>query len=138
MKAKKIKKELKKESTGFVSEFKEFITRGNVVELAVGLTVGTAFTTVVKSLVDNLVMPVIGLVLSGEEIARQYVALDGNNYDSLEVAELAGAPLLKYGQLISDFLDFIIIALAIFVVIKVVTGLRKKEEESKDNKKASN
>lgn len=109
-------------------EFKEFILRGNVIELAVGLTVGAAFTTLVKSLVDNVVMPPIGLLLSGEAFAELYINLSNQSYESLAAAEEAGAPVLKYGQFIGDLLNFVIIALVIFFLIKVVNRFYRRAE----------
>lgn len=107
----------------FAQEFRDFIKRGNVVELAVGLTVGAAFTKLVNSAVINLIMPLISIFLSGQTFAKLYISLNGIAYESLEAAEAAKAPVLKYGQLISDLLDFLIIALAIFIAIKVATRL---------------
>lgn len=107
-----------------IDEFREFITRGNVIELAVGLTVGTAFTKLVNSFVTNLIMPIVGLFLKGESFRDLYIALNGEKYENIQAAEAAKAPLLKYGQLISDSLDFVIIAAAIFLMIKVVNKIK--------------
>lgn len=108
------------ERKSLLEEFKEFILRGNVIELAVGLTVGTAFTALIKSLVDNVIMPPIGLLLSGEAFAELYVNLSGQTFESLAAAEEAGAPILKYGLFLSDLINFLIIALVIFFLIKVM------------------
>lgn len=107
----------------FFEEFKEFILRGNVIELAVGLTVGTAFTKVVNSLVTNLLMPIIGLLLKGETFSQFFLSLDGKYYESLQAAVDAKAPILRYGQMIADLIDFIIIALAIFFVVKLMNRI---------------
>lgn len=119
-KADKEKKE-EKETKSFSKEFVEFITRGNVVELAIGLTVGVAFTNLVNSLVQNLIMPLVGALLQGDAFADLYIALNGESYQSLADAEEASAPILKYGLVISDILDFFIIAFVIFLVIKFLT-----------------
>lgn len=127
---KKIKAELNETAEftrGFLDEFKDFILRGNVVELAVGLTVGAAFTAFVSSLVNNILLPLIGLILSGESFADLYIALDGEEYESLEVAKAASAPLLKYGQFISDTIDLLIIGLVVFLIVRVL--VKKREEE---------
>lgn len=126
-------KEEKKEKSSFGKEFLEFISRGNVVELAVGLTVGVAFTNVVNSLVDNIVLPIIGAILKGEAFQNLFVSLDGKTYNSLADAQAASAPIIKYGAVISDFIDFIIIAFVIFLVIKFLAkaNIYKTDKDGK-------
>ncbi len=120
----KDKKDQPEEKKTLWTEFKEFIARGDVIELAVGLTVGVAFTTLVRSLVDNVIMPPLGLVLNGEAFKELYVNLSSTTYENLAAAEAAGAPVLKYGQFISDAINFLIIAVVIFLIIKMITSLR--------------
>ncbi len=110
-------------------EFREFVVRGNVIELAVGLTVGASFTTVVKSLVSNIILPPIGLILQGSSFNQLYIPLTGETYANLEAAEAAGAPLLKYGQFISDIIDFLLIAIAVFVLVRVATKVNAQFEK---------
>lgn len=117
-------KKEKSKKKSLLQEFQEFIARGDVIELAVGLTVGVAFTTLISSLVNNIVMPPIGLILNGESFADLYLNLSGTAYESLAAAEEAGAPVLKYGQFLSDLTNFLIIAIVIFFVIKAITALR--------------
>ncbi len=117
-------KEKIQESKSIVEEFKDFISRGNVIDIAVGLTVGTAFTKVANSLVSNIIMPPIGLILGGSAFTDLFVSLDGKLYGTLLEAEAASAPILKYGQFISDLVDFFVIALAIFVVVKVAIRIQ--------------
>lgn len=116
---------------GFISEFKTFITRGNVIDLAVGVIIGGAFQAIVKSLVDDIVMPVISLLTKGVDFANKFIALDGVDYATLEEAQAAGAAVLTYGNFISAVLNFLIMAFVIFLFIKGInklSNLKKKEE----------
>ena len=118
---------------GFMAEFKKFIMRGNVIDLAVGVIIGGAFQAIVKSLVDDIVMPVIGLATKGLDFANWFVALDGKEYETLAAAQEAGAATLSYGNFISAILNFLIMAFVIFCFIKVINTInekaKKKEEE---------
>ena len=117
---------------GFIGEFKEFLIKGNVVDMAVGFIFGAAFSTVVKSLVNNVVMPPIGLLLGKVDFSALYVALDGKTYDSLKAAEEAGAPIIKYGVFINDLISFVILGLVIFVGIKAINKMKREEKEEKE------
>ncbi len=118
---------------GFMAEFKKFIMRGNVIDLAVGVIIGGAFQAIVKSLVDDIVMPVISLATKGLDFANWFVALDGKEYETLAAAQEAGAATLSYGNFISAILNFLIMAFVIFCLIKVINTInektKKKEEE---------
>ncbi len=118
---------------GFMAEFKKFIMRGNVIDLAVGVIIGGAFQAIVKSLVDDIVMPVISLATKGLDFANWFVALDGKEYETLAAAQEAGAATLSYGNFISAILNFLIMAFVIFCFIKVINTInekaKKKEEE---------
>ena len=109
----------------FMSEFKEFAMRGNVVDLAVGVIIGAAFGKIVDSLVKDIVMPVVGVVVGGVDFRHLYVNLSSQSFETMEAAEKAGAPLVKYGQFINTAIDFIIIALAIFVAVKAINKLKR-------------
>lgn len=111
----------------FLREFKEFAMRGNVVDLAVGVIIGGAFGKIVDSLVKDVVMPVVGRMLGGVDFRHLYINLGDKTFETLEAAEKAGAPLVKYGAFINTTIDFIIIALAIFVAIKVMNRLKRDE-----------
>lgn len=119
---------------GFFGEFKKFIMRGNVIDLAVGVIVGGAFQAIVKSLVDDVVMPVISLATKGINFADLFIALDGNEYATLTAAQEAGAATLNYGNFISAILNFIIMAFVVFVLVKTINTVadksKKKEEEA--------
>jgi len=115
----------------FAKEFKEFISRGNVLDLAIGVIIGGAFGKIVSSLVDDIIMPLIGLATGGVDFTQKYIALDGNTYESLAKAKESTA-VFAYGNFIQNIVDFLIIALVIFIVIKNVNkvqSLGKKEEE---------
>lgn len=114
----------------FFQEFKEFAMKGNVLDMAVGVIVGGAFGKIVTSLVSDLFMPVIGLVTGGHNIAGLFYALDGNQYDSIEAAQQAGVGTLNYGAFFQNVIDFLIIALCIFLFVKLINkALPKKKEE---------
>ncbi len=121
-----------------LKEFKEFIARGNVIDLAVGVVIGGAFTSIVNSLVNDIIMPFVSLITGGIDFSNWFVALNGESYETLEAAKEAGAATLNYGNLISVIINFIIVAFVIFLVIKAINKasektkkLAKKEEEKK-------
>ncbi len=113
---------------GFISDFKAFIMKGNIIDLAVAVIIGAAFGKIVTSLVDDIIMPVVGLLLGGIDFSRQFFALDGNSYESLEAAKEAGAATLTYGNFIQVIINFLIIAFSIFVILKAYERSRKKKE----------
>ncbi len=119
---------------GFFGEFKKFIMRGNVIDLAVGVIVGGAFQAIVKSLVDDVVMPVISLATKGINFADLFIALDGGEYATLAAAQEAGAATLNYGNFISAILNFLIMAFVVFLLVKGINTVaeksKKKEEEA--------
>lgn len=117
---------------GFAAEFKKFIMRGNVIDLAVGVIVGGAFQAIVKSLVDDIVMPVISLATKGLNFTNWFYALDGNTYTTLEEAQAAGAAVISYGNFISAVINFLIMAFVVFLLVKGINAVadraKKKEE----------
>jgi large conductance mechanosensitive channel len=112
-----------------LQEFKEFALRGNVVDMAVGIVIGAAFSTIVRSLVDDIIMPPLGLVTGGVDFSNMFVALDGQHYPSLAAARQAGAPTLNFGVFINNVISFVIVAFALFMAIKAMNRLRRKQEE---------
>lgn len=108
----------------FMTEFKEFAIKGNMIDMAVGIVIGVAFGKVVESLVKDVIMPPIGMLLGGVNFSQLHLNLSSQVYPSMEAAELAGAPLLKYGSFINSLVDFFIIALAIFVVVKAINKMK--------------
>ena len=111
-------------------EFKEFIAKGNVMDMAVGIILGAAFTTIVKSLVGDVLMPIIGVFTSGVDFADLFIPLDGNCYDSLEAAKEAGAAVVSYGVFINAMINFLIVAFVVFILVKNVNKMKRKEEEA--------
>ena len=111
----------------FLTEFKEFAMRGNVVDLAVGVIIGGAFGKIVDSLVKDIVMPIVGRLLGGVDFRHLYLNLGDKTYETLEAAEKAGAPLVKYGAFINTMIDFLIIAFAIFVAVKAINKLKRAQ-----------
>lgn len=109
----------------FTSEFKAFAMKGNVVDLAVAVIIGAAFGKIVDSLVKDIVMPVIGQLVGGVDFKELYINLGSTAYATLELAEKAGAPLIKYGLFINAIVNFLIIALAIFVAVRAINKLKK-------------
>jgi large conductance mechanosensitive channel len=109
-------------------EFKKFAMRGNVVDMAVGIIIGAAFGKIVSSAVNDLIMPVIGMLIGGVDFSNLFINLGGVSYETLAAAEAAGAPIIKYGVFINTILDFIIVAFAIFVAIKAMNQLQKQKE----------
>ena len=109
-------------------EFKKFAMRGNVVDMAVGIIIGAAFGKIVSSAVNDLIMPPIGMLLGGVDFSNLFINLGGVSYETLAAAEAAGAPVIKYGVFINTVLDFIIVAFAIFVAIKMMNKLQKEGE----------
>jgi len=107
---------------GMMKEFKQFAMRGNVVDMAIGIVIGAAFGAIVKSLVADVVMPPIGLLLGGMDFADMGIVIK-------EATETAEAVIVKYGVFINTVIEFVIIAFAIFLVIKGMNNLKKKEEE---------
>ncbi len=108
-----------------IKEFREFIMRGNVMDLAVGVIIGGAFGKIVSSLVSDVIMPPIGLLLNGVDFANLFVSLNGQAYATLAEAQAAGAPTLNYGNFISAVIDFLIVGLVIFLLIRALNRMQK-------------
>ena len=113
---------------GMVGEFKAFIARGNVLDLAVAVVIGAAFGKIVTALVDGMIMPVVGLAMGGVDFAQLYVALDGQAYASLAAAQEAAAPVVTYGAFIQTIVDFLVVAFVIFLVVKAYNRMNKPAE----------
>ena len=103
-----------------IKEFKEFIMRGSVLDLAIGIIIGAAFAAVVNSLVNDIIMPPIGYLLGGVNFADLFISLDGQAYDSLVAAQDAGAATINYGLFINAIIVFLVVAFVIFMIIKAV------------------
>src|SRR5258706_5339453 len=123
---KKFGKELD-EGKNFLKEFKKFATRGNVIDLAVGVIVGTAFGKIVTSLVGDVIMPTVGMILGKVDLKKLYIALDHKTYASLDAAEAAKAPVLAYGRFCQSVVDFVIVAFIIFIAIRQINRFSKPQ-----------
>ncbi|MFQ9514439.1 MAG: large conductance mechanosensitive channel protein MscL [Eubacterium sp.] len=111
-----------------LKEFKEFAIKGNMIDLAVGVIIGGAFNSLVTSLVDNIIMPLISIVAGKLDFSNWFLALDGNHYATLAEAQKAGAATLNYGTFISGFINFLIMAFVVFLFVKGMNTLRRKSE----------
>lgn len=107
-----------------LKEFRDFIARGNVVDLAVGIVIGAAFGKIVNSFVEDVLMPPIGLLLGKVDFANLFIDLSGKGYESLAAARAAGAPTLNYGLFLNSIISFLIIAWAVFLVVKATNKIR--------------
>ncbi|MDD2648623.1 MAG: large conductance mechanosensitive channel protein MscL [Eubacteriales bacterium] len=111
-----------------LKEFKDFAMRGNVIDLAVGMMIGSAFGKIVSSVVNDLIMPLIGALIGGIDFQNLFVALDGKDYATLAAAKEAGASTFNYGTFIQTVVDFLIIAVCIFIFVKLINKLKKPVE----------
>ncbi|MDA8365136.1 MAG: large conductance mechanosensitive channel protein MscL [Gammaproteobacteria bacterium] len=110
-----------------LDEFKKFIMRGNVVDLAVGIIIGGAFGKIVSSLVSDVMMPPLGMLMGNVDFSSLFISLSSKHYPTLAAAKLAGAPTINYGLFINSVIDFIIVSAAVFGVVKVLSKLHKQE-----------
>jgi len=115
----------------WLAEFKKFIMRGNVIDLAVGIVIGAAFTTIVGSLVEDLINPIIGLLIGGIDFSNLFIVLSGERKPSLEATRAGGAVVLAIGVFINAIIKFLIVAMAIFWLLKVLTKLKVREDAAK-------
>ena len=114
----------------FFEEFKAFALKGNVIDLAVGVMIGGAFGNITSSLVNDIFMPLIGLLTGGLDFSSLFIALDGKHYDTLQAAADAGAATLNYGKFITTVVDFALIALCVFLFVKFMNRLVPKKAEA--------
>ena len=112
-----------------LEEFKKFLIGGNMVDMAVGFIFGGAFGTVIKSLVDNVIMPPVGMLMGGVDFSQMFVNLSDKEYATMEALEKAGAPAIKYGQFINDIISFVILGFVLFMMIKAYNKLKTAEPE---------
>ena len=113
-------------------EFREFAMKGSVVDLAVGIIIGTAFGAIVKSLVDDVLMPVVGVLLGGADYSNHFYVIKGSvpgNATTVEAARAAGASVVAYGKFVNNILTFFIVAVAVFLLVKGINLLRRRQEQ---------
>ncbi len=113
-----------------IKEFREFIARGNVMDMAIGIIIGAAFGKIVASLVNDLVMPAIGLIAGKIDFSNLFIDLSGKHFKTLAAAKAAGAATINYGVFISTVLDFVIIAFVVFLMVKGINRMKRKQEEA--------
>ncbi|MGH9792226.1 MAG: large conductance mechanosensitive channel protein MscL [Candidatus Acidiferrales bacterium] len=118
-----------------LKEFKEFAMRGNVLDMAIGIIIGAAFGRVVTSMVNDILMPPIGLLLGRMDFSNLFVNLSGGAYDSLAAAQQAGAPTLNYGLFLNQVIAFLIVAFAVFLIVKQVNRMKRTEAPPAPNTK---
>jgi large conductance mechanosensitive channel len=111
-----------------LAEFRKFIARGNVLDLAVGIIIGAAFGTVVKSLVDDIIMPPIGLMMAGVDFSNLFVDLSATGIASVAAAKEAGVPTINYGIFINNVISFVIVAFSVFLIVRVMNRLQREDE----------
>ena len=116
-----------------LKEFKDFAMKGNFVDMAVGIVIGAAFSTIVKSFVDDIIMPVVGLLTGGVDFANLFAVIknpvEGATYATLDAAKEAGAVTINYGVFVNAFITFLIVAFALFIVVKGMNEAKKRMEE---------
>ena len=117
---------------GIIKEFKEFALKGNMVDMAVGIIIGAAFGTIVTSLVNDVMMPPLGKLMGNVDFSDMFINLSDGEYQSLEAAETAGAPVIAYGKFINSLINFFIVAAAVFVMVKMINTARKKFEQEEE------
>jgi large conductance mechanosensitive channel len=120
---------------GMLKEFREFAVKGNVMDMAVGLIIGAAFGKIVTSLVNDVIMPPIGLLMGKMDFSSLFVSLTGEHFDTLKAAKDAGAATINYGAFINTVIDFVIVAFVIFLVIKQINRLKREAPPSAPNTK---
>ena len=113
---------------GFFKDFKASLMKGDVLSLATAVVIGAAFGKVVTSAVDDLVMPIVGLITGGMDFTKKFIALDGNTYADLAAAKTAGASVITYGNFVQALINFVIISLFIFTILRAAEKAKKKEE----------
>jgi large conductance mechanosensitive channel len=118
-------------------EFTKFIARGNVIDLAVGIIMGAAFTAIVNSLVNDVIMPPIGVILGGVDFSSLFITLSGGPYPSLAAAQQAGAATINYGLFINAIIKFLIVSLAVFILVKQVNRLYQMVMKEKEKAPAT-
>jgi len=115
-------------------EFKEFAVKGNAIDLAVGVIIGAAFGKIVTSLVDDIIMPPLGYLIGKVDFPSLFIALDSGNYASLKAAKDAGAPVIAYGNFLNTSLNFLLVAFAVFLLVKQINRFKRGEEPEPESK----
>ncbi len=109
---------------GILKEFKKFAVKGNMIDMAVGIVIGAAFTTVVKSMVDDIIMPIVGQLTGGVDFSQLFFVMDGGQYESLAAAQEVGAATINYGLFINSLVAFLIVAWVLFIIVKAMNKMK--------------
>lgn len=117
-----------------LKEFKEFALKGNMIDLAIGVIIGGAFNKIVTSLVNDIIMPILSLLIGKLDFTNLFISLNGEHYDTLAAAQTAGVATVNYGTFIAGVIDFLIMAFVIFILVKQLNKLHKKPEEAPKEK----
>lgn len=126
-----MKESVKQKPVSLWKEFKEFAFKGNMIDLAIGIIIGAGFNDLVQSFVKDIIMPPVGKVLGNVDFTSLYINLSDKHYSSLQAAERAGAPVIRYGLFFNQLINFIILAITIFLVLKLFLGYKAQSEEKK-------
>jgi len=118
-----------------LEEFKKFLIKGNMVDMAVGFIFGAAFATLIKSLVANIIMPPVGMLLGNVDFSQLFMALDGKAYESLAALDKAGAPALKYGLFMNDAISFLILGGVMFMLVRAYNKMKEPEPKAEATEK---
>jgi len=118
-----------------LKEFKEFALKGNVIDLAIGIIIGAAFTSVVNSFVNDILMPLIGLVIGKIDFSNMFISLNGQSYATIAAAKAAGAPTWNYGLFLNSVINFLIVAFVVFLVVKQINRLKREPAPAEPNTK---
>ena len=127
---------LKKDGRGFLQDFTSFLAQGRSVDLAVGIIIGGAFATIISSLVSDVMMPLVGLMTGGIDLTGAFVSLNGVEYATLADATAAGAPTLSYGAFLQNVINFMMLALCVFLMVRLIGKLGHKQAEASAPKPA--
>ena len=116
-----------------LNEFRQFIMRGNVVDMAIGIVIGAAFNNLIQSFVDNVLMPPVGMLLGRVQFSDLYVDLSGQGFATLAEAEAVSAPIIRYGLFITELINYLIIAFVIFLIVRQINRMHSVEDEAADS-----
>jgi large conductance mechanosensitive channel len=111
-----------------LKEFKEFAMRGNVIDLAIGVVIGAAFGKIISSLVEDIIMPPVGLLLHGVNFTDLFISLDGRHFSSLALAKAVGAPTLNYGLFLNNVINFLVVAFCVFILVQQINRWTRKPQ----------
>ncbi len=125
--------DLKRKAKSAINDYKKFAIKGNAIELAIGIVIGSAFTNIVNSIVSSVITPLISIFTNKVDISSLFISLDGKKYESIEAAKEAGAAIITYGNLINSIINFLILSIVLFIMLKYITSIKNKLEKLDKN-----